>query len=474
MRRRRYRQTWWRRAIALAPASLALWALALFAFVGGARVDQVRAQEPAPTRVVGGANLRRCLELADRNHPDLMAARAKLAYVQAQLVEAYSAPFSQFKATGGVALAPTLRGNNVFSPNTDVALTSSLGVAWRASISGVVPLWTFGKITNLWDAAEANVEVNEAEVEVERDKVRLDVRRAYLGMQFSRDALLLLEDVQGQLRDAEGTLEEKVDDGEADPVDLLKLQTYAADLEARAAEAERFLRIAKSGLRFYTGVESLQFRDEPLDKAPHRLGGLQKYLDAARVYRPEVHMARAGVAAREAQVRLSRSKLFPDLGVGLSASLSAAPEIANQINPYANDPGNYFRYGVALVAQWDLDFVPAVARIDQAEANLREVLAQDRKALGGVAAEVENAYAEVISYHKRLQAYEKAQKLAKRWLITVQQAIDIGGMESKELIDPAKAYAEHRANVLRATMEYNLALAKLAQATGWDAIAQGR
>ena len=33
----------------------------------------------------------------------------------------------------------------------------------------VLPLWTFGKITNLWDAAEANVKVKEAEVEVGRD-----------------------------------------------------------------------------------------------------------------------------------------------------------------------------------------------------------------------------------------------------------------------------------------------------------------
>lgn len=473
MRRRRRSQSCHRWASALAVAALTL------GVTGGASHAQeepeVAAQQPdGRRRIPSGADLGRCLDLADRNHPDLMAARAKLAYVQAQLVEAYSAPFSQFKATGGVALAPTLRGNNVFSPNTDVALTTSLGVAWRASLSGVLPLWTFGKITNLWDAAEANVDVNEAALEVARDEVRFEVRRAYFGMQFARDALDLLSDAKRQLQDAEQKLEESVEEGEADPVDLLKLQTFSADLDARHAEAERFLRIAKSGLRFYTGVENLQFRDEPLERSPHQLGGLQKYLDAARVYRPEVHMARAGIAAREAQVRLSRAQLFPDLGVGLSASLSAAPEIDNQINPFANDQANYFRYGVALVAQWNLDFVPAVARIDQAEAQLREALAQDRKALGGVAAEVENAYAEVVSYKKRLDAYERAQKLAKRWLVTVQQAIDIGGMEAKELIDPAKAYAEHRANVLRATMEYNLALAKLAQATGWDAIASGR
>ncbi|MEZ4440740.1 MAG: TolC family protein [Polyangiaceae bacterium] len=420
-----------------------------------------------------GADLRRCLALADRNHPELQIARQKVAMVRAQLLEAYSAPFSQFKMTGGVTLAPTLKGNNVFSPNTDVALTSSLGVAWQVSISGVLPLWTFGKISSLWDAAEANVEVNEAGVEVARDKVRFEVRRAYLGMQFAKDALELLKDAEAQIDKAVKVLEEKVEEAEAEPTDLLKLQTFRAELDVRKAEAERFLRVARAGLRFYTGVPKLKLREEPLAKAPHRLGKLDDYLSAARTHRPEMHMARAGIAAREAQVRLSRARLFPDIGIGLSASLTAAPEIANQINPFAYDPGNYFRYGAALVAQWNLDFVPAVARIQQAEAQLRETQGQGRMATDGVPAEVEGAYAEVVDWDKRLTAYYNAMKTAKRWLVTVQQAIDIGTLEDKELIDPAKAYAEHRANVLKATMEYNLALSKLAQVTGWDAIAPG-
>ncbi|MCK6592580.1 MAG: hypothetical protein L6Q76_33920, partial [Polyangiaceae bacterium] len=89
-------------------------------------------------------DLPQILDLADKNHPNIGMARAKLLQAQAQLDEAHFAPFSQFKMTGGVALAPTIRGSSVFSPNTDVSLTSSLGVAWRAGIDGVVPLWTFG------------------------------------------------------------------------------------------------------------------------------------------------------------------------------------------------------------------------------------------------------------------------------------------------------------------------------------------
>src|SRR5689334_5649187 len=134
---------------------------------------------PARASPSGAMTLPRILELADRNHPNVLAARARLTQVRAQLDEAHFAPFSQFKLTGGVALAPQLRGNSAFSPNTDASLTSSLGVAWRIGIDGVVPLWTFGKITNLWDAASANVRVHEADVEKERDGVRYDVRKAF-------------------------------------------------------------------------------------------------------------------------------------------------------------------------------------------------------------------------------------------------------------------------------------------------------
>lgn len=444
--------------------------LLIVAAVVSITVTPARAQTPAARK---GANLRQCLQLADRNHPNILQARAKLAHVRAQLIEAYSAPFSQFTATGGVALAPTLLGNNVFSPNTDQSLTSSLGVGWRIGISGVLPLWTFGKVTNLWDAAEANVKVNEASMEVTRDAVRFDVRRAYLGLQLARDGLVLLKEAQKSIDDAVADLQHDVDEDDADPIDLLKLRTFAAELKVRASEAQKFLKVARAGLRFYTGVAHLDVRDEPLTRSPHRLGHVSKYLQAARRHRPDVAMAKAGVKAREAQVRLSRSQMFPDFGVGMSVGYSAAPQVANQINPFTNDPANFFVYGAALVFQWKLDFVPGIARIAQAEAQLQEMMALDRKALGGVAAQVEEAHAEAEDWQNRLEAYEETESYAKQWLATVKQAIDIGTMEDKDLIDPAKAYAQHRYNVLNATMELNLALAKLAQQTGWDAIAPG-
>ncbi len=446
-------------------------ALLLLSAAARAEDDEVAPDMVDAPRQQGGASLGRCLDLADKNHPNILAERARLDKARAQLIEAHFAPFNQFRLTGGMGLAPTVRGDNIFSPNTDRSLTSNLGLAWRLDVSGVIPLWTFGKITNLWEAAEAGVKVGEHQLDVTRDEVRLDVRKAYFGLQLARDAQALLRDAQSKIDDATKKQQKDVDEEDGDPIDVLRLQTVQAEIEARLSEAEKYERVARAGLRFYTGVPDLEVRDGPLQIARHRLGHLSKYLGAARVHRPEVLMARAGIAARQAQVRLAQAQMYPDVGLGLSFGLSRAPEVADQINPYVTDPGNYLHYGVALVFQWNLDFVPAYARVMQAEAQLQEVMALDRKALGGVAAEVEQAYADAVDWRKRYDAFRKAERYAKKWLVTVQTAIDVGTMDEKDLVDPARKYAEHLYNRLNATMEYNLAMSRLAKVTGWDAIA---
>jgi outer membrane protein TolC len=109
-------------------------------------------------------SLKRCLALAALNYPKVQEARARLAQKQAQLDQAYTAPYSDFTMTGGLGPAPSVRGSAVYSPDTDKALTNQMGVAWQLNVTGAIPIWTFGKITNLWDAANQQVRVGEHEV----------------------------------------------------------------------------------------------------------------------------------------------------------------------------------------------------------------------------------------------------------------------------------------------------------------------
>lgn len=425
-----------------------------------------------PASAAKGSSLARCLDLADRNHPNIWAARARLARMRGELNEAHLAPFSQFTVTGGLALAPSIRGNDLYSPNTEVSLSSTMGLGWRIGVEGVVPLWTFGKLTNLWDAAEAQLKVGEQDIVRQKLQVRMDVRRAYFGLKLARDSLALLEDAGNRLDQAIAHLDQAIAAGNADEIDGYKLKTFRYELDGRKAEARRYEAIALSSLRFLTGEgDPFDIDQDPLRPTSHKLLPAVQYLQAARVNRPDVNMARAGIVAREAQVALARSKYYPDLGLALSAAWSRAPEITDQLNPFVRDDANYLRYGFALVLRWQLDLLPNAARVEQAQAQLEELRQTERYALGGIGVEVETAYAQVTDAQTREHAYGMAEKTAKQWIIAVQQGIDVGTKEDADLVDAARQWAQQRFNHLTAIMDLDVAWSNLALTTAWDEVA---
>jgi len=189
------------------------------------------AEPPVAARRV--YDLKRCLQLAKRNYPKIHEAKARLANKRAQLWQAQTAPYSEFTATAGLGLAPTVRGTSVYSPNTDVALSSNMGLAWQIGIEGAIPLWTFGKISSLGDAAEAQVAVGEHEVRKEKNELELSVRRAYYGVQLARDSHALLKDAMQRIDKYVHRLARRVADGEGDDIELLKLRMNRAELDAR-------------------------------------------------------------------------------------------------------------------------------------------------------------------------------------------------------------------------------------------------
>src|SRR5690242_6804391 len=135
-----------------------LAALAAYATVARAE-EEPESDNPATAkiRVRHEVTLAECLASAEKNYPKVHESMAQLARMKAQLWEAHVAPYSGFSAWAGVALAPTVAGTAVYSPNTDATITSSMALAWQAGIQGAIPLWTFGKITSVGDAAAAQV-----------------------------------------------------------------------------------------------------------------------------------------------------------------------------------------------------------------------------------------------------------------------------------------------------------------------------
>ncbi|MBN2193197.1 MAG: TolC family protein [Polyangiaceae bacterium] len=431
------------------------------------------AVSPPRTMVVSrhAYDLARCLALAERNFPKIQEARAKLTKKRAERTRSRVQPYDDFDAHAGIAFAPSALGTSFYSGDTDEAIDSDMTLAWQVGVSGAIPLWTFGKISNLWEAADANVRLGQEEVVKVKQEVMLDVRRAYYGLQFARDALSLAREAERQIDKYIRILERRVAEEDGDEVALLKLKMQRAELTARESEAHKNAAAALAGLRFLTGAgQGFDIPDEPLQRLPHPLGPLARYLEAARLHRPEVNMARAGIAARRAQVRIEEARAYPDLGLALSWKWAHAPARTDQKNPFVNDSANVLGYGAGLGLKWNLDFLSGSTRLAAARADLEVARASERFALGGVGAEVEGAYADAADAARRLDAYSEATRYAKQWLVKVQQGIDIGAYEDEDLVDPAKEYALKRLNVMAATYDYNIAMARLALVTGWDLV----
>jgi len=431
--------------------------------------DKPAPNPPAPANVY---DLAKCLTLADANSAQIRMARDRLLQTHAQLDEVKWTPWTQFSLSGGVAAVPELRGSAVYSPNGDISLSSHLGPAWRVGIEGAIPLYTFGKISNANAAAEAAVKVAEGDIERFKNLVHHDVRRAYFGLMLAHDARYLLNLAKGKLADA---IKKAEDNTEADEIDVLRLKTYQAEVSARMGEVEKGERTATAGLRFLTGVAtpaSFEVPDKPITPPKKPLVDVLVYLAAAKLHRPELKMVKAGIEAKKYQAEFAKSRLYPDLALGLSFGYSNAPVISDQTNPFVLDNANYLRYGFGVVFRWNLDLLPGAARVRYAEAQLAELRDTEAYAMGGVGVEVETAFAGAKDAEVREKFGGEAEQLSKRWLAAVSTAMALGTKEEKELIDPLRAFLTNRYNHLQAIMDLDVAMSSLALATGDESFAE--
>ncbi len=430
------------------------------------------------TIAVHAYTLAECLALANRNFPNLWAMRARLANAHGQLEEARWTPWFQWFAQSSFGVAPALSGTVIFPQSTlqarNITALGSLEPFLGFGVSGVVPLYTFGKITSALDAAEANVRVSEWDMEKSRQSMRMDVRRAYYGVQLARDAREVFSDAMDRIDKGIKGMNEKLAKGDSSitDVDRLRLLYYRQEVTSQSLQIPKNEAYALAGLRFLTGVQtSFDVPDEPLKRPDVSLVSIAQYLEAARVLRPDVNMARAGVVARRALVEFQRARLFPDLGLGLGADFVSTPSAVPQYNVWASDNWNHFYYYFGFGVRWSLDLLPQAARISQAESQLEEVRALERLALGNAMLEVEKAYADAVEAKTREETWDKAEHLAKGWISTIQDHIDLGTDDERALLEPLRSYLGARGQHLYALMDYNVAMSSLALASGWDSAA---
>ncbi|MGH7369736.1 MAG: TolC family protein, partial [Candidatus Methylomirabilaceae bacterium] len=343
----------------------------------------------------------------------------------------------------------------------------------RLEFTLVQPLYTFGKITGLREAAAEGVKVDKARVEEKASDTILRVKELYYGRLLASDLLGLIDEISGDLDKAIEKTERqlKADAPGVDEVDLYKLKAFRGEVLRNRHEAGKGFDLATAALRAFAGLDPgqpLELDAKGLEVTPKQFEPEDQAIGTALDLRPEMTQVRAGLKATGALVQVEESNLYPQFFFAVDGFYAQAGNRTRQQNPFIWDPLNDRFIAVVLGLKYDLDFALTRGKIRAARAEHLKIQETKQFAEQGIPLQVRKAHREIVEAKESMRATEEGWRNARKWLVAAKANFDLGVGEARDLGEAVETYAKLRANNFKSMYNYNLAVANLEHATGRD------
>ena len=432
-------------------------------------------------QATGPLTLPQLQELARQNDPRTAMARAQVDNAQGKRDEVRWALFPKLETQVAIAgPTPEARFNKAppDHPTSLLDVTSGskcwfcgdLGIGIGGSVNLVLPLYTLGKYSAGKAATDHLVGAMSALLQRAYDQATFDVTRAYWGYQTARGARDTVVQVRSRIADArqraQRLLAERSD--QISKSDLMKIDYLAEEIEARTAEANKNAALAITGIRLLIGKapeEAVDIAQQELPQPPPQPNE-NEMLRRALERRPEARAAAEQVAARRAAVDVERAKLYPDIALVGGATFNYTSSADQPHTPFAYNPYNQRSAFVALGLQTTFDIPQKLARIRQAEAELRDAMAQQRGAEHLVRLEVRQALGDLDEARQRVARYTSQSNIGKQLAVQAGLAFDSGLGEARELLEDVLLWARADGEKFKAFFDAQIAWASLQKATG--------
>ena len=131
-----------------------------------------------------------------------------------------------------------------------------------------------------------------------------------------------------------------------------------------------------------------------------------------------------------------------------------------------NDPLNRLSIGIGAGIRWNLDPLNQVGKLNERRAQLRQIEAQYRRAVGAIRLDIKKKWKDASEALKQIGINDRRLEAARRWRDQLGFSIETAGADMSDAIDPLKAFYEAKAKYLEARYNYLIARASLAQAVG--------
>lgn len=423
-------------------------------------------------------DLRSVLEQTLSVSPDVRAARSESAWASARYDLARSSRIlPNATVTSALAVVPGIENPND-TPLDQLYLDpaarndySNLRPYAQAEVSFIQPVYTWGALGNTIRAAGAGADLEDARAQEKGIMASLRAASLYYDVLLTNELYQLTdragEVVRMAMQEINRLLEEgdpEVDDADRYQV-LITEQEYARRVVQVTQERQTVHAALRRQLMAADSVIIVPVRDA-LEPLTFILESLLTYQQKARMFRPEILQAQAGLAATDALIRVARADYYPQAVFGLTLSASGASNRYRQPNPYISDGfrRTSARTGFGLIQ--GLNFRQTRARVTQAQAKHASAghLAVAAEQL--VLAEVEQAWRRVITEEAALAAEDSSLAISKEWLRVEQINFDLDLGDTENLVKAVQTNLESEARYYEAIRRYNMAILELLAAAG--------
>jgi len=338
-------------------------------------------------------------------------------------------------------------------------------------LSLIKPLFTFGKIENYSEAANANVAIKEADVRLQRSEIIQDTKKAYFGHLTAKDSRLFLQDIQQRIDNALQLVNDWLDEGEGDvkASDRYALESASALASKFISQARGLEQVSLDGLRVVTGIglgNALDLADKGLKPVALPDETLPELQARAAQMRPEISQLNSGLEARRALVAANKAMIKPNVYAGIVGLLSYSHGRDVIDNPHITDPFNDYGATPVLGMQWSWETGRQPAKVAQAQAELNALIEKSSFAREGIAFQVAEQFHQMHAYYDSVQSLRKSAKAARRWMISSYTDFSAGIEKVEGVISAFQAYVLAYTEYLRTVFEYNMYVARLEHVTG--------
>jgi outer membrane protein TolC len=416
-----------------------------------------------------------CIELALKNHFEVVQARGQVKIADGNVWQAFGAFLPYISASAldiqnngedfinHVPKLHLLPDSFVVPIVTDSFLDDDFKRSFSMGFSAELTLFNGGQNIFNYMGAKADKSYYEYLKEQTEQGLIFTVKTTY----FAYLAAIKSKEIQDEaLKRAEEQLKlanSRFEVGSASKSDVLKAKVQYGQDKLALLDADNGIRIARSNLAYQIGIDvnsDIEFSRDY--KRGEYNGSEENALKFGMTHHPGLLANEKNLEAAKYDIRSTRGRYFPTLSVSISKDWSNSRwSVLNDFKDIDASWSLQTRLSIPIFENFSRK-----ASMSRSKAGMNNARANYYYAKNSVAYEVKKAYLEITRTQEALKVADETELAAKEDMTIVQEKYNLGAATILELLDAQVSLITAQNTKIQTEFDYNIAVAKLENAMG--------